>query len=81
MNSSFDKKIDITLSKGFKPLFSITPSDDTIQLNIDPKNQISTYEFLFSEEDINNLQYSKIYIDFFYENDLEANINSFANNR
>ncbi len=73
-----DKNIDLSLSDQFSPLFSITPGEKTIQLNFDPNSQTSTYEFIFSLDEFNQSNYSKISLEFFYESNLEGSINSFA---
>ena len=62
----------------FKPLFSITPSKHSIQINFDPQSQVSNYDFFFPLDKFKDLEYSKFSLQFFYESDLEGNINAFA---
>ena len=76
-----NKNFDLTITNTFKPLFSITPGEDDIQLNFDSANQTLDYEFLFSIQDFQEYDYSKLSIQFYYENDLEESINSLANIR
>ena len=70
--------IELTSTNQFNPLFSITPGENTIQLNFDPNSQLSSYDFIFSLDDFNQSNYSKISLEFFYESTLEGSINSFA---
>ena len=73
-----DKNINLSVSSQFSPLFSITPGENTIQLNFDPDSQMSIYSFTFLLDEFNQTNYSKISLEFFYENNLEGSINSFA---
>ena len=73
-----NKNIDISITDQFIPLFSITPGENSIQLNFDPQSRTSIYELVFSLDEFNEVNYSKMSLKFIYENDLESHINSFA---
>ena len=71
---SLSKDINITNSSSFYPLFSITPGENSIQINFDLSDLNSTYEFeVESLSDISNLS-----VNIMYENELQKNINSYA---
>ena len=71
-------KIGISTSNQFMPLFSITPSENSIQLNFDLQSRTSVYEFAFPMDEFNEINYSRLSLQFIYENALEGHVNSYA---
>ena len=66
--------INISNSSNFYPLFSITPGENSIQINFDLSSLNSTYKFKVKElSDLSSLS-----INIMYENEIQKNINSYA---
>ena len=61
------------------PLFSITPGSEYLYFNFDLNKISHTYNFSFPKNDLES--YSKLYIKFFFAENLESNILSYSINK
>jgi len=76
---NISNEIDISYSYNFMPLFSITPGSEYLYFNFDLSKISHTYNFSFPKNDLES--YSKLYIKFFFAENLESNILSYSINK
>ena len=69
--------IDVTYSDTFSTMFSITPGYEYLYFNFDLNDINETYNFSFPHSKVNN--YSKLFVKFFLDDNLELNLLTFAN--
>ena len=77
--ANISNEIDISYSYNFMPLFSITPGSEYLYFNFDLNKISNTYNFSFPKNDLES--YSKLYIKFFFADNLESNILSYSTNK
>ena len=71
-------KVDIDVINQFQTMVSVMPGEESINFIFDFLNLSNNHKIYLNENDYNNFEY--IYIEFFYEHSLEADITSYIIN-
>jgi len=70
--------VDISITNQFETMVSIMPGEDSINFIFDFLDLSNVYKIYLNEEDYNDFEY--VYLEFFYEHSLEADIASYIIN-
>ena len=71
-------KVDIDITNQFQTMVSVMPGEESINFIFDYLNLSNNHKIYLNENDYNDFEY--IYIEFFYEHSLEADIASYIIN-